>query len=65
MILNEILKLMKCFPGSSINSDGYLLLNKQHSGFSITDIEAKKILNVNCLNMCQGTLAKQWFISST
>ena len=38
MILNEILKLMKCFPGSSINSDGYLLLNKQRSGFSVADI---------------------------
>lgn len=35
MILNEILKLMKCFPGSSINNDGYLLLNKQRSGFSM------------------------------
>ena len=49
MILNEILKLMKCFPGSSINSDGYLLLNKQRSGFSVADIESEEDLKCKLL----------------
>lgn len=49
MILNEILKLMECFPGSSINSKGYLLLNKQRSGFSIADIESEEDLKCKLL----------------
>ena len=49
MILNEILKLMECFPGSSISSKGYLLLNKQRSGFFIADIESEEDLKCKLL----------------
>lgn len=40
VILNELLTLMKCFPGSCITSDGFLSLNKKHSGFSVKNLES-------------------------
>lgn len=40
VILNELLKLMECFPGSCITSEGFLSLNKKHSGFFVKDLES-------------------------